>query len=250
VLSAMRSIIVRASFVTIAGGVGYGNHKYNTDEGFNRSLTFWRQVFPIYAHYRFYQLLNRDLKILSEEYADKKYTELHEMYTERVRNITFSMRGFYLKQAQLMSTQDDFVPPAYMRWIKDTQDKVPSEFQGSEAREYCAKLLREELGLEFDDIFSNWDDIPLGVASIGQVHAATLKSTGEKVAVKLLVPNIEKKFRVDIRTLKSFCQLAMPQHVSAFEEIERQFTTGKRSYNNYTYFIQIRNNLYLFILYL
>ncbi|RYG94651.1 hypothetical protein EON65_57165 [archaeon] len=38
-----------------------------------------------------------------------------------------------------------------------------------------------------------------------------------------MVPGIETKFRSDIRTLKSFCELAMPQHVSAFDEIEKQF---------------------------
>ena len=80
------------------------------------------------------------------------------------------MRGFYLKQAQLMSTQDDFVPSAYMAWCKDTQDNVPSEFIGSGAREYTAKMLKEELGVAFDDVFESWDDAPLGVASIGEVR--------------------------------------------------------------------------------
>jgi aarF domain-containing kinase len=45
------------------------------------------------------------------------------------------------------------------------------------------------------------------------------------VAVKFQNPGIEKKFRADIKTLKSFAELAMPQHVSAFKEIEKQFTT-------------------------
>lgn len=110
-----------------------------------------------------------------------------------------------------MSIQEDFVPKAYMKWAKDTQDNVPSEFKGSEARDYVAKLLKDELGLEFDDVFEEWNDKPLGVASIGEVHKAVLRKTHTPVAVKLLVPNIEGKFRADIKTLKSFCQLAMPQ---------------------------------------
>jgi aarF domain-containing kinase len=48
-----------------------------------------------------------------------------------MRDLTYEMRGFYLKQAQLMSIQDDFVPKAYMRWVKDTQGNVPSEFKGT-----------------------------------------------------------------------------------------------------------------------
>jgi predicted unusual protein kinase regulating ubiquinone biosynthesis (AarF/ABC1/UbiB family) len=61
-----------------------------------------------------------------------------------------------------MSTQDDFVPKRYMKWMKDTQDNVPSEFTGTEARAFVALKLKEELGLIFDDVFESWDDIPLG----------------------------------------------------------------------------------------
>jgi len=137
------------------------------------------------------------------------------------------MRGFYLKQAQLMSTQDDFVPPAYMKWVKNTQDNVPSEFKSSEdVRRYCKLVMREEQGLDFDEVFKDWDDAPLGVASIGQVHRATLRRTGEVVAVKIQLPGIEGRFRSDIHTLKSFCRLAFPQHVTSFDEIEHQFCSG------------------------
>ena len=221
----LKQVLSRAAWPAVIIPTAGFAYQYQNDEGTRRSLKFWGNIFPVFAHYRFYQLLSRDLGIISMEEADQKYLELHEKYTDKVRDITFEMRGFYLKQAQLMSTQDDFVPAAYMKWVKKTQDDVPSEFEGDGARVYTAKVMKEELGLDFDEVFSNWDDKPIGVASIGEVHFATLRSTGEKVAVKILVPNIEQKFRADIHTMKSFCQLAMPQHVTAFEEIERQFTT-------------------------
>ncbi len=144
------------------------------DEGTKRSITFWSNIFPVYLHYRGYQLLNRDLGIISDEYADQQYERLHEKYTDKVKHIVYSMRGFYLKNAQVMSCQDDFVPPAYMKWVKDTQDNVPSEFVGHEAKEYVAKKLKEELNLEFDEVFSSWEHVPLGVASIGQVKRSII----------------------------------------------------------------------------
>jgi len=113
-----------------------------------------------------------------------------------------------------------------MKWVKDTQDNVPSEFKEGEVKEYCREVLLKENNLVFDEIFSEWDDKPLGVASIGQVHRARLRSDGREVAVKLQLPGIEHRFRSDIQTLKSFCWLAMPQHYSAFNEIEKQFLTG------------------------
>ncbi|RYG68549.1 hypothetical protein EON64_04935, partial [archaeon] len=131
----------------ILGGAGL-TYKIQTDEGSHRSFSFWKQMFPIYLHYRTYQLLNRDLGVMSDTYADSQFNLLHEKYTDKVKNIVYTMRGFYLKQAQIMSTQDDFVPPAYMKWVKDTQDKVPSEFPGTMAREYVRKVLMEEQHLD------------------------------------------------------------------------------------------------------
>jgi aarF domain-containing kinase len=211
------------STIFITAGVGLYASK---DEGTQRSLIFWANIFPIYLHYRGIQFLDRDINIIDNKLADKLYNECHERYTNKVRDLTFKMRGFYLKQAQLMSMQDDFVPPAYMTWVKATQDNVPSEFESpGKVREYVAFLCRAELGREFDDIFRSWDDTPLGVASIGQVHRAVLKESGKEVAVKILVPGIESKFKSDIHTLKSFCKLAMPQYVTSFDEIEKQFLT-------------------------
>ena len=43
-----------------------------------------------------------------------------------------------------------------------------------------------------------------------------------------------KIFRADVATLKAFCSIALPQHVSAFNEIEKQFLTGaceEKKYN-------------------
>jgi aarF domain-containing kinase len=140
------------------------------DEGTQRSLQFWSNIFPLYLSYRGVQLLNRDLGILSDDRANIIYDSFHEKFTDHVKDIVYKMRGFYLKQAQMMSTQDDFVPPAYMLWVKDTQDNVPSEFKGNEARIYATLKIKEELGLEFDEVFERWDDIPIGVGDTCFLH--------------------------------------------------------------------------------
>jgi ubiquinone biosynthesis protein len=46
----------------------------------------------------------------------------------------------------------------------------------------------------------SFEDVPLGSASIAQVHAATLR-TGEAVAVKVMRPGIVRKLRVDLTYL-------------------------------------------------
>jgi aarF domain-containing kinase len=123
--------------------------------------------------------------------------------------------GFYLKQAQTVSTRDEFIPKDYMEFCKRMQDKVPTEFAPGEAKTLVAKTL----GRPFDDVFTEWDEEPLGIASIGEVHRARLKD-GREVAVKVMMPGIEAKFRADLKTLLAFCRVAQPQHVKPLEEIE------------------------------
>jgi len=219
-----RYIKIGSSFLLVSAVGGYA-YRYNTDEGTRRSAEFWRIAAPIYAHYRLVQFLNRDLKVLPDSIADPYYLELHEKYAPAARDITYNLRGFYMKNAQLLSCQDGFMPDAYMSWMKDTQDNVPSEFKGQGAREYCARKLKEEAGLEFDEVFEWWEDVPIGVASIGEVHRARLRENHQEVAVKLQFPDMERRFRADIKTIKEFCDLAMPQFSGTFDEVEKQFTT-------------------------
>jgi len=88
-----RRIVSRfAACSAVGGGILLSN-----DEGSRRSGYFWVNVFPIYLHYRSIQLVNRDLKIMSDERADKIYDDLHNRYTDRVKELTYELRGFYLK---------------------------------------------------------------------------------------------------------------------------------------------------------
>jgi hypothetical protein len=40
----------------------------------------------------------------------QRYEELHDRYSGHVRDLTYRMRGFYLKNAQYLSVRDDFIP--------------------------------------------------------------------------------------------------------------------------------------------
>ena len=58
---------------------------------------------------------------------------------------------------------------------------------------------------EFEDVFVELDEIPLGAASIAQVHRAVLskKYGGREVAVKIQRPSIESKLLGDVANLKA-----------------------------------------------
>lgn len=49
-----------------------------------------------------------------------------------------------------------------------------------------------------DEVFSSFEKEPIASASLAQVHKAILRSTGERVAVKIQKPRIRKQFKADM----------------------------------------------------
>ena len=56
------------------------------------------------------------------------------------------------------------------------------------------------------------------------MHRARLLD-GREVAVKVQYPRVEELFRGDIATIRTFCTIAQPEHLSVIDEVERAFLT-------------------------
>lgn len=98
----------------------------------------------------------------------------------------------YIKFGQVLSTRPDVVGNELAVQLRVLQDKLPP-FPIEQAK----ASIESELGLSMDQVFAAFGP-PVAAASIAQVHRATLRDTGEDVAVKVLRPGIEKAFRKDI----------------------------------------------------
>ncbi|GMG82957.1 2-polyprenylphenol 6-hydroxylase [Paralimibaculum aggregatum] len=104
-----------------------------------------------------------------------------------------AMGPAYVKFGQILSTRPDVVGDRITTQLRYLQDRLPP-FPIEAAREIIAAelgeraLLIEELGP------------PVAAASIAQVHPARWGPSGEKVAVKVLRPNVARQFRRDIGT--------------------------------------------------
>ncbi|MEM6637775.1 MAG: 2-polyprenylphenol 6-hydroxylase [Pseudomonadota bacterium] len=98
----------------------------------------------------------------------------------------------YIKFGQILSTRPDLVGDALARQLTVLQDKLPP-FPTAQAQ----AVVERELGRPASEIFSRLSE-PVAAASIAQVHRATLRETGEDVAVKILRPGIERAFQTDI----------------------------------------------------
>lgn len=63
------------------------------------------------------------------------------------------------------------------------------------------KVLSANLGSEWREMFSEFEETPLAAASIGQVHAAILKSSDMPVAVKIQYPGVATSISSDLSNL-------------------------------------------------
>ncbi|HEX2780396.1 MAG TPA: AarF/UbiB family protein, partial [Gemmatimonadaceae bacterium] len=93
----------------------------------------------------------------------------------------------YVKLGQVLSTRPDLLPEPFVRELDRLQDDVgPIPFEDVE------QTLQEEFGARVSKLFDTFDEEPLGTASLGQVHAATLRD-GRPVVVKVQRPGIREQ---------------------------------------------------------
>ncbi|OAA64609.1 ABC1 protein [Niveomyces insectorum RCEF 264] len=108
------------------------------------------------------------------------------------------MRGAALKLGQMMSFQDAKMLPAplhdVLQRVQDSADYMPAWQRD--------RVLAANLGgADWRDLFAEFDETPLAAASIGQVHRATLRSTGAAVAVKIQFPGVADSINSDLDNL-------------------------------------------------
>ncbi|KAF2005476.1 ABC1-domain-containing protein [Amniculicola lignicola CBS 123094] len=107
------------------------------------------------------------------------------------------MRGAALKIGQVISFQDSkMLPPEIQHVLQRVQDSA--DYMPASQRN---KVLTNNLGSDWRDLFESFDDIPIAAASIGQVHRAILRSTGLPVAVKVQYPGVANSIDSDLNNL-------------------------------------------------
>ncbi|MBR72900.1 MAG: 2-polyprenylphenol 6-hydroxylase [Rhodospirillaceae bacterium] len=108
----------------------------------------------------------------------------------------------FIKFGQAIATRPDLIGKDVANDLSTLQDRLPP-FSSDEAR----KTIEAELGKPIEQLFSSFENKPIAAASIAQVHCAVTLN-GEKVAVKVLRPNIEAAFERDLSLFLWLAKLA------------------------------------------
>ena len=113
----------------------------------------------------------------------------------RLRLALESLGPIFIKFGQMLSTRKDLLPNDIAIELSKLQDKVPPfEF------EKVIQTIENAYSKKISSVFKEFNEKPVARAAVAQVHFAILHN-GEKVAVKILRPNIESEVKKDIKLL-------------------------------------------------
>ena len=99
-----------------------------------------------------------------------------------------------IKLGQALSTRPDLVGEKAAANLSQLQDDLPPAPFAA-----IKRTIESSFGAPLESLFSEFEEVPVGAASIAQVHRA-VTAEGREVAVKVLRPNIEEEFAKAIET--------------------------------------------------
>ena len=118
--------------------------------------------------------------------------------------LTFEELGpVFVKFGQILSTRRDLFEGDVADELQKLQDQVPP-FPGDQAR----ALIEASLEAPIDELFDDFDEVPLASASVAQVHTGKLKN-GDEIVVKIIRPGIDKVIRQDIELMYRLARLLL-----------------------------------------
>jgi ubiquinone biosynthesis protein len=126
-----------------------------------------------------------------------------EAVRSRARRLRAAMEELgptFAKMGQILSTRPDLLPHEFIEELSTLQDRVPPL-----SEQDVVKVMEEELGVPWEDVFESIDPEPMAAGTIAQVHRATL-TDGERVVVKVQRPSARKDILQDLGLLELFAE--------------------------------------------
>jgi predicted unusual protein kinase regulating ubiquinone biosynthesis (AarF/ABC1/UbiB family) len=118
----------------------------------------------------------------------------------RVRAAMEELGPTFAKLGQILSTRPDLLPPEFVEELATLQDNVPPLTEAD-----VVKVMEEELGVPWEDVFESIEPTPMAAGTVAQVHRATL-ADGSRVVVKVQRPTAREDIMQDLALLQLFAE--------------------------------------------
>eukprot|EP00252_Welwitschia_mirabilis_P012976 TRINITY_DN2867_c0_g1_i3.p1 TRINITY_DN2867_c0_g1~~TRINITY_DN2867_c0_g1_i3.p1 ORF type:complete len:632 (-),score=111.05 TRINITY_DN2867_c0_g1_i3:415-2310(-) len=165
-------------------------------------------------------------------------SEVVPFRAEQLRNLLCDLGPSFIKAGQVLANRPDIIREDYMNELCTLQDDVPSF-----PNQIAFSIIEEEVGVPLEQLFSTISSKTIAAASLGQVYRATLRASGEEVAIKVQRPDIEPIIYRDLflfRTLASFLNgISLKKLGCNAELIVDEF--GEKLFEELDYKLEARN---------
>ncbi|KAL2524825.1 Protein kinase superfamily protein [Abeliophyllum distichum] len=138
-------------------GFSWANENYNS---FQRSVDVWTFVLLLRLRVLFDNAKWSYLRGFTEDKQRNRRQKTASWLRERV----LQLGPTFIKLGQLSSTRSDLFPQEFVNELAKLQDRVPA-FSPSKAKNF----IETELGAPIDQLFKEFEDLPIAAASLGQV---------------------------------------------------------------------------------
>lgn len=168
-------------------------------------------------------------KTLQKDYASEEeraatLSKCHKKAAEITLQAIRKNSGVYIKLGQHIAALTYIFPPEWTDAMIPLQDQCPES-----SMEAVRAMIKKDTGKHIEDLFLEFDTVPMGVASLAQVHKA-VTIDGHEVAVKVQHPSLAEFVPLDVymtRTIFSIVDHFFPDYPLSWlsDEMQRSIFT-------------------------
>ena len=215
----IRKIILLLLITSILGTLTL----YKLHSGFRRTIQFWRGFAPFIIQYKYVKIKAERFDHVSPEELKRRLDIYREATAPQLVDLIIQMGGIYVKIGQVMSTiGQGLLPQQYIDALQPLQDGMPPR-----SYDQVSTIIKQSTGKSMDDLFVDFDEKPIGAASIAQVHRATLRPQNEgeeprPVVIKIQYPEVEEQFEADLSNMEFATRLVAPENIDMVKAMRKR----------------------------
>ncbi|XP_071450783.1 aarF domain-containing kinase 1 [Hetaerina americana] len=196
--------ILKIAFIggTSIGGLTFAINRFGDADSIGL-IRFGRAATTVFDIARLYRrtIYAKDYDVQSIEYKELR-SQVHYEAAGKLLDLCRKNKGMFVKVGQHIGALDYLLPAEYVQTMKVLHSKAPES-----SLKDILKVVKQEFGKDPAEIFEEFSPLPVGVASLAQVHIARMKpkegeKQGELLAVKVQHPTVKFNADADLKTME------------------------------------------------